>query len=208
MKSILPSAAALFCSLSIAAHAASAIKDTSFRDADGHRVQQLELTVDAPPAKVWWALTTGEGFRSWAAPIVHITLGNDGMIEASYLATAKIGDPDNIRNRVVAYVPEHLLVLQNEHAPKNIPFSAHAFSKIRTVIELQDLGGDHTRVIESGVGYGEGKDFDSVYAHFRSGNTEEFDLLAKSLVNGPIDWKVETGAVGASIKTPTVKSGQ
>jgi uncharacterized protein YndB with AHSA1/START domain len=178
----------------------AATKDTSFRDADGHRVQQLELTVEASPAKVWWALTTSEGFESWAAPVAHVTLGNDGMIEASYLMTARIGDPDNIRNRIVAYVPEHLLVLRNEHAPKNIPFSADAFSHICTVIELQDLGGGQTRVIESGVGYGEGKDFDSVYAHFRAGNAQEFDLLAKSLTSGPIDWKSEMGA--ASTKTP------
>ena len=187
-----------------AAQAAS--KDTSFRDPAGNRVQQLQLDIDAPVAKVWWALTTSEGFQTWAAPVAHVTLGNDGMIEASYRMTAKIGDPDNIKNRIVAYVPEHLLVLRNEHAPKNIPFSAAAFGQIRTVIELQDLGGGRTRVIESGVGYGEGKDFDSVYSHFRSGNAEEFDLLAKSLTKGLIDWKTELGAAAASIKTPAAKN--
>jgi len=188
------------CLAPLAAHAAA--RDTSFRDASGSRVQQLELAIDAPVARVWWALTTSEGFRSWAAPVAQVTLGNDGLIEASYRLTAKIGDPDNIRNRIVAYVPEHLLVLRNEHAPRNAPFSAEAFGRIRTVIELQDLGGGRTRVIESSVGYGEGKEFDSVYSHFRSGNAEEFDLLEKSLTKGPIDWKAEIGAAATSIKAP------
>ena len=184
----------------------SAAKDTSFKDADGHRVQQLELDIAAPVAKVWWALTTSEGFRTWAAPVAQVTLGNDGMIEASYRMTGKIGDPDNIRNRIVAYVPKRLLVLRNEHAPRGAPFSAEAFTKIRTVIELQDLGGGRTRVTESSVGYGEGKDFDSVYSHFRSGNAEEFDLLEKSLTKGPIDWKAEMGAAATAIRTPAAKN--
>ena len=186
--------------------ALAAAKDTSFRDAAGHRVQQLELDIDAPVARVWWALSTSEGFQTWAAPVAQVTLGHDGMIEASYRMSAKIGDPDNIRNRIVAYVPERLLVLRNEHAPKGAPFNAEAFAQIRTVIELQDLGGGGTRVTESSVGYGEGKDFDSVYSHFRSGNAEEFDLLEKSLTKGPIDWEAEIGAAANAIKTPAAKN--
>ena len=76
-----------------------AVKDTSYVDAQGHRVQQLVADVDAPVADVWSAFATDEGFASWAAPVAHVTLKNDGMIEASYSPTAKIGDADNIRNR-------------------------------------------------------------------------------------------------------------
>ncbi len=90
--------AALLCIVPVAASAVA--KDTSFRDAQGHRVQQLELIVNAPVAKVWAAFTTDAGFESWAAPVAHVTLGNDGMIEASYNPGPKIGDADNIRNRM------------------------------------------------------------------------------------------------------------
>jgi uncharacterized protein YndB with AHSA1/START domain len=175
------------------------IKDTSFRDADGHRVQQLQVDIDAPVAKVWAALTTDAGFTSWAAPVAHITLGNDGMIEASYLLSSKIGDPDNIRNQIVAYVPERLLVIHNVHVPMRGPFKQEVIDKIRTVMELQDLGDGRTRVIESGVGYGEGPDFDTMYDHFRSGNAEEFAGLAQSFVSGPTDWKAEDDAMRASV---------
>lgn len=196
--------AALALSITQAAHA-GAVKDTSFKDATGHWVQQLETTIDAPVAKVWWALTTSEGFQTWAAPVAHIDLGNDGMIEASYLMTAKVGDPDNIRNRIVAYVPEHLLVLRNEHAPKNAPFSGEAFAKVRTIIELQDTGNGKTRVVETSVGYDDSAASQNVYKHFRSGNAEEFAMLDKSLTSGPVDWKAELAGVDASIKKVPTK---
>ncbi len=175
------------------------VTDTSFRDAQGHRVQQLSVDIDAPVEKVWAAFTTDTGFTSWAAPVAHVELGNDGMIEASYRLTSKIGDPDNIKNRIVAYVPGRLLVLHNEHAPKNGPFKPDVIDKIRTVIELADLGNRHTRVTESGVGYGEGPDFDSMYEHFRRGNAEEFAALAQSFVTGPVDWKAEAAKMQKAV---------
>lgn len=195
MKKVLYALCVTLC----AAPAAAQMKDTSHRDAEGHRVQQLEAIVNAPVAKVWDAFTTDAGFESWATPMAHVTPGNGGMIEASYRPTSKVGDPENIRNRMVVYWPNHLLVLHNEHAPKNGPFKQEIIDKIRTVIEFQDLGDGRTRVIESGVGYGEGPDFDSMYAHFRDGNAEEFALLAKSFVSGPVDWKAELGATEASV---------
>lgn len=177
-----------FSAALLATAAQAEVKDTSYRDAGGHRVQQLETVIAAPVAKVWAAFTTDAGFQSWAAPVAHVTLGNDGMIEASYKKSAKIGDPDNIKNRIVAYVPERVLVLANENAPKGAPFDAEAFTKIRTIIEFQDLGDGRTRVVESGVGYGEGAEFDSVYKHFRAGNEYEFELLADLFTKGPVDW--------------------
>jgi uncharacterized protein YndB with AHSA1/START domain len=178
------------------------VKDTSFIDDQGHRVQQLKVDIDAPVSKVWAAFTTDAGFTSWAAPVAHVTLGNDGMIEASYLLTSKIGDPDNIRNRIVAYIPEHLLVMHNEHAPKHGPFKPEVIDKIRTIMEFEDLGDGRTRVVESGVGYGEGPDFDSMFAHFRSGNAEEFAALAQSFITGPVDWKAEDEKMRASVTKP------
>lgn len=187
--------AALLCGT-----AQAQVKDTSFRDADGQRVQQLELTVNATPAKVWEAFTTDKGFAGWAVPVTHITLGNDGMMESSYRLDGKIGDPDNIRNQIVAYVPQHLLVIHNVHVPKGAPFKPEFIDKIRTVIEIDDLGGGRTRIVESGVGYGEGPGFDDLYRHFSAGNAEEFSDLAKYLASGPVDWKTELAPVTASVK--------
>jgi len=178
---------------------AADIKDTSYRDAEGRRVQQLELVVHAPVGRVWQAFTTDKGFMSWGAPVARVTPGNGGMIEASYSLSAKIGDPENIKNRIVLYVPEQELVLHNEHVPKSAPFKTEVIDKIRTVIRFEDLGGGRTKVVESGVGYGEGADFDAMYALFASGNREEFSALARSLEEGPVDWKAQAAAANASV---------
>jgi hypothetical protein len=132
--------------------------------------------------------------------VARVTLGNDGMIEASYSLKSKIGDPDNIRNRIVAYLPERLLIIHNEHVPKGAPFKPEAIEKIRTIMQFEDLGHGRTRVTESGVGYGEGKDFDEMYAHFRDGNAEEFESLAQSFKTGPVDWKAEAEEMKASVE--------
>lgn len=205
MRSIAPVLFAVLLCLAAPASMAAAT-DTSFRDAQGHRVQQLRLVVEAPVAKVWAAFTTDAGFTRWAAPVAHVTLANDGMIEASYLTTAEIGDPGNIRNRIVAYVPERLLVLQNAHAPAKGPFKQTVIDQIRTIVEFEDLGDGRTRIVESGVGYGEGADFDSMYAHFRDGNAEEFEMLARSFVSGPVDWTKQAQSAQASVRRPASKA--
>ena len=53
----------------------AAAKDTSFRGADGNRIQQLQLDVEASPAKVWWALTTTHA-SNWH-PLTWISLEFD-----------------------------------------------------------------------------------------------------------------------------------
>ena len=205
----------LCCALAIACwstplYAADPVKieDTSFRDADGHRVQQLRVIVDAPVKKVWDAFTTDAGFECWAVPVAHITLGNDGMMESSYLLSSKIGDPDNIKNRIVAYLPDKLLVIRNEHVPKGAPFDPVLIATIRTVMQFEDLGDGRTRVTESGVGYGDGPGYDTMYAHFRAGNAEEFADLAQSFVTGPVDWKAEAAKMVASVHKPVAPAAE
>ncbi len=181
------------------------IRDTSFREADGHRVQQLSVVVDAPPAEVWKAFTTDEGFTRWAVPVAHVTLANGGMMESSYKLTSKIGDPDNIRNEIVAYLPERLLVLHNVHVPTGAPFDPVLIGTLRTVIAFEALDGGKTRVTEAQVGYGDGPGYASMYGHFRDGNAEELQSLAQSFVTGPVDWKAEAAAMEASVKRPPAK---
>jgi uncharacterized protein YndB with AHSA1/START domain len=167
------------------------IRNESFKDADGHRVQQLSAVVNAPVVEVWKAFTTDEGFKRWAVPVTHITLGNDGMMESSYNLGDQIGVTDNIKNRIVAYLPEKLLVLQNAHVPKGAPFDPVLIATLRTIITLDPVDATHTRVTEAQVGYGEGKGYDDMYKHFLDGNAYELHALADSFITGPVDWKKE-----------------
>ncbi len=175
------------------------VKDTSYREPGGARVQQSEIVVPVPPAKVWDAFMTDAGFMGWAAPVAHVTPGNDGMVEATYRLSGTIGDPDNIRNRIVAYLPGRMLTLRNEHVPKGAPFKPEFIEKIRTVILLDDLGDGGTRVTIAGVGYGEGAGFDEMYTHFSAGNAEELASLAAYLTKGPVDWKAMAAAMTTAV---------
>ena len=183
----------------VAAPAAIQVRDTSFREADGRRVQQLSVVVGAPVDAVWKAFTTDDGFARWAVPVAHITLGNGGMMETSYRLSAKIGDPDNIKNRIDAYLPEKLLVIHNEHVPKGAPFDPALIGNLRTIITFEAIDATHTRVTEAQVGYGDNAGYDSMYDHFRAGNAEELAALAQSFVSGPVDWRAEAAAVAASV---------
>ena len=179
---------------------AADMRDTSYRDQYGHRVQQLVVVVKAPVAKVWDAFFTDEGFASWAAPVAHVTLENGGgMIEASYSLKSKIGDPENIRNEIVAYLPLHMLAFRNAHVPKGAPFDPVLIRTIRTIVMFDDLGDGTTRVTESQVGYGDGAGYDSLYRHFSDGNAEEFAALADRFAKGPVDWKAQAAVAEVSV---------
>lgn len=181
------------------------IHDTSYRDGYGHRVQQLSVTVDAPVAKVWDAFMTDDGFTRWATPVAHITVANGGgMMESSYLLTSKIGDPNNIKNEIVAYLPNSMIAIHNVQMPKGAPFDPMLIGNIRTVITFDDLGAK-TRVTESQVGYGEGVGYDSMYTHFRDGNAEELESLVQSFKGNPVDWKAEAAKMEASVRKPASK---
>ena len=192
-------ALALFLAATPVLAAPPVIKDTSYREANGQRVQQVEVVVPVPLAKVWDAFMTDAGFMGWAAPVAHVTPGNDGMMEATYSLTGKIGNPENIKNQIVAYVPGRMLAIRNVHVPKGAPFDPKYISQIRTVVLLDDLGNGSTRITISGVGYGEGPGFDDLYAHFHAGNAEELASLVTYLTKGPVDWKAQAAAMNASV---------
>jgi uncharacterized protein YndB with AHSA1/START domain len=175
------------------------IKDTSFRDPVSGRVQQLTLEVAAPADKVWAAFSTDDGLRGWAAPVVHVDLMNDGVQEASYSITSHIGERENIRNQIVAYVPGRLIVYHAVHVPKGAPPDFALLAAVRTAIEIEPIDAGHTRVVESQVGFGEGAGFDALYAHFSSGNRYEFEALARSLLGHPADWAAEAARARSSV---------
>ncbi|MGH6870267.1 MAG: SRPBCC family protein [Rhizomicrobium sp.] len=182
------------------AHASPAIKDTSHTDPYGHRVQQLTVVVKAPVAKVWDAFMTDAGFTSWAAPVAHVALdGGGGMVDATYSLSGKVGDPDNIRNEIVAYLPLKMVAYRNAHVPKGAPFDPVLIRTIRTIVQFEDAGHGRTRVTECQVGYGDGPGYDSLFTHFRNGNAEELATLANVFEKGPVDWKAQAAAAEASV---------
>jgi uncharacterized protein YndB with AHSA1/START domain len=163
------------------------VANSSFVEPGGDRALQLSIDVPAPQRAVFDAFTTTDGFKSWAAPVAHVDLRVGGVIEASYDAHAKLGDRDNIRNQILAYVPGRLLVIHNVQAPRSF-VDPELFQKTVTVVELARIDDTHTRVTLTNSGYGSGPAFARIFGHFEWGNAYTLAQLRRRFEQGPVDW--------------------
>jgi uncharacterized protein YndB with AHSA1/START domain len=182
------------------------VTDTSFKEPNGDSVLQIAVTIPAPRQKVWEQLTTSEGYVRWATPVAKIDFGVGGMIEASYDASAKIGDPDNIRNRIIGYVPGRWLALKNEQAPHDLP-DREEFKRVVTMMELEDAGPGATKVTLTGVGYKPEPAYQDLLQHFGWGNAYTLMKLKQSFTNGPINWKAAAARADAQAASDKVAPG-
>lgn len=181
------------------------VADTSFVQANGHKVLRIALDVPAPRKAVWERFTTTEGYRAWATPVAQVDGRLGGMIEGSYDFKARIGDADNIRNQIVLLAPERTLAIRNVNAPKALP-GGKAFGEIVTVMEFDDVAGG-TRVTLTAVGYKPGEPYDTLYRHFSWGNAYSLTKLKESFTKGPIDWKQVQAQQEAAAAAKKVASG-
>jgi uncharacterized protein YndB with AHSA1/START domain len=169
------------------------VRDDSYTEPNGSRVLKLSISIDAPVDKIWQLLTSSEGWQSWAVPVAWVEFGIGGMVETSYTATAVHGQPGNIKNAIVAYVPEQLLVLRNVQAPPNFEH-AEEFGKTVTAINLRSIAKNRTQVELDGVGFLTTSAFDTLLEQFRFGDSWTLEHLKRAAEHGPIDWAAEERA--------------
>lgn len=169
------------------APASPEVTNTSYVASDGSRVQQLEVVVPATPEEVWAAFTTTEGFSSWAVPVAWVDFEVGGIMETSYDPGARRGDPENIKNRILSYLPMRMIAIQAVQAPSDFPHP-DLLDELFTVIEIEALTPGRVRVRASGVGYGEGEGWDTLYRFFERGNTWTLEQLHRRFTDGPTDW--------------------
>ena len=179
MRSWIGVVAAMVLAVSAQAQTPEAVRDTSFVEPSGDRVLQQSTVVQAPPAEVWRALASADGWRRMGVQMAVVDFRVGGVIETNYRADAKPGERGNIRNEIVAYVPQRLLVIRNVQAPPTFPHP-EAFAKTATVMELEPAGAGETRLTLTAVGYGQGPAYDQLYAMFRAGNAFTLEKLRAS----------------------------
>jgi uncharacterized protein YndB with AHSA1/START domain len=174
---------ALAAGLSLVAAAASTqpsktpnVADTSFVTADGARTLQDSVTIDAPVAILWKAFTNSEEFKRWNSPVAAIDLRVGGSLEASYDPKKALGDPDNIKHRIITFLPQRLVVFQNIQAPHGLPH-ADLFQKTVTVVEFQPLGAARTKVTVSSTGWASDPSSDRLYRFFQTDNAELLEKM-------------------------------
>ena len=171
------------------AQAASAVVDASRAEPDGTRTMHLSIEVPAPTADVWAALTTSEGWRGWAAPVAQVEFRLGGIIETSYNLAAAPGAPGNIRNEIVAYLPQRMFAIRNVQAPPKTAFDVPTFQSLHTVILVEPMDERRTRIAFVQPGYRSGEPWDTVYKHFAWGNAWTLEQLKARFEKGPVDWK-------------------
>lgn len=177
--------------LACAAHAlaAAAVVDGSRTEADGTRTLSMSIEVPAAAPDVWAALTTSDGWRSWAAPVAHVDFRLGGIIETSYSPDAVAGAPGNIRNEILAFIPQRMFAIRNVQAPPRTAFDVPTFQSLHTVILVEPVAPALTRVSFIQPGYRTGEPWDTVFKHFAWGNAWTLEQLKTRFSEGPIDWK-------------------
>lgn len=186
MRGYLIVAAALGCAP--AAHAETPVKQ-AFEQVtgtapDGARYYEDSIVIKAPAARLWAAFTDEKVYRAWAGvPVSAIDFRLGGVIEANYNPQGHLGDPQNIKNMFIAYVPERLLVFRNVQAPDGLPGKAMYGNTAKT-LEFQALGPNETRVTVSGMGFAPGQDYDKLYRFFSQGDGEMLVALKTAMETG------------------------
>jgi uncharacterized protein YndB with AHSA1/START domain len=72
---------------------------------DGALAIRHTAAIPASQEQVWKAWTTSAGLMTFAAPFVHLDFRINGLWESSYNRQAVLGNPANIQNEILAYLP-------------------------------------------------------------------------------------------------------
>jgi uncharacterized protein YndB with AHSA1/START domain len=181
--------------VSTTAAGAQEARNTSYTAPEGSRVLQHTIVVPASLREVWDAFTTEDGVRSWAVPVARVDFRLGGIWESSYKLDSQIGDPGNIQNRFLSFLPLRMISMQAIAAPPSFPHQ-ELLPEIFTVIELEEQEEPHgVRVTVSMVGYKSGEGYDVIYRHFERGNPWSLQKLYQRFVDGPVDWQKAIGSV-------------
>ncbi len=158
-------------------------------DASEPQTLRLEIEVPADIASVWKAFSTAEGLQSWMAPVVHIDLKIGGIMESSYNPAAKMGDPANIKNRILSYAPESMISMQIAQFPPNYRFNKTMAASLWNVFLFERIGENKTRVILLGLGFQEGEEWNGFRKMAAVTNQYALNLLKQRFEKGPVDWE-------------------
>jgi hypothetical protein len=153
-------------------------------DPSGGRVLQVAIDVPAAPEAAWALMTTGEGWRRMGTKFAHVDFRLGGIAETSYDAAAQVGDPKNIKNQIVAFVPGRMFSIRNIQTPPGFPH-AKEFGEVVTTVEVAPAPGGKTRMTITAVGFGTGPAFDELYKHFTDGDAISLAQFAKSFSAAP-----------------------
>jgi Polyketide cyclase / dehydrase and lipid transport len=171
--------AAALLALVAPAYAAEPIAAQRHRAPDGSYSLVHEAIVDAPVAEVWTAISTAEGWKSWAVPVAWAPAPD--LIETSYAEAAVPGDATTIRQQVLLRLPARLMVFRTVKGPAGFA-DFDTFAKVTSAFELEPAGEGKTRVRLTGAGYADTDTGRRLLGFFERGNSESLQALRAHFV--------------------------
>lgn len=158
---------------------------------DGSRTLVHEILIPAAVEEVWQAVSTAEGWQTWAVPLVRQVAGSPDRFETSYDPSAAPGSAATIEQQWVTRERPRRVEFRTTRTPDGFPH-ADAYVRVTSAFLLAPEGDQATRVSLVGSGYSPGPDGDALIAFFREGNRVSLQQLHRRFTTGPIDWKKPT----------------
>lgn len=171
--------------------AAQDVAVTLSTEPDGDRTLVHEIVIPAPVGEVWQAVSSIEGWRTWAVPLVRPATGSSGRFETSYDPDAAPGSAATIEQEWVAREPERRVAFRTTRTPAGFP-NAETYLRVTSTFELEPDGDTATRLRLVGTDYAAGPEGDALIAFFREGNRVALQQLHHRFTDGPVDWTQAT----------------
>jgi uncharacterized protein YndB with AHSA1/START domain len=158
------------------------------QDASGvaSRNIRLDATINAPVSEVWRVWTTSTGAEEFFAQKANIHLAVGGPYEIQF-------DPNDERSgtkglKILSYAPEEMISFQ-WNAPPELPEVRNGGTWV--VVLMQPVNAGQTHVTVEHLGWKQGQEWDTAYAHFVEGWGQMMERLKRRFTDGPIDWSKE-----------------
>lgn len=171
-------AAALVLALSGSPAHAQSVSASRVIEANGTTTLVHEVSVPAPPADVWHAISTAEGWMSWAVPVAWQDTAGPGTLETSYDPTDTPGSPGTILQQFVATIPGRMLAFRTTKTPEGFP-EAETYFGVTSIFELWEQDGG-TRVRLTAVNYPATPAGQQLADFFTAGNGSTLEQLRRS----------------------------
>lgn len=178
--------AALAVALASPGAAAEPVHVTLHRETDRSQTMVHEALVGGAITDVWTAISTPEGWMSWAVPLAWISPANADVLETSYNSADRPGGPNTIQQRFIARIPGRLLVFRTIKAPEGFPHW-ETYRGVTSVFELEPAG-RQTRVRLTSLGYPDTDAGNALVGFFEKGNAKTLENLQQRFLAGPVDW--------------------
>lgn len=151
-----------------------------------HLCADIQLVIDAPCEKVWQAVSTTEGLRSWYSESARIDLRLGGKLYWKDPATTP--PQQNLVSRVLSFDPGVSLALKAISVPTDLP-SRRIAKGAWSVVYIEPVSSGKTRVRVRCFLTGRSRKIDAIAASIREGAEQSLRRLRQALApsQGPIN---------------------